>query len=110
VASISLYRGQVAEIGLTVVDANGDPYNLTGKTVTVVLQGRGVLRRLVAVVDSPASAGTAVATVPASAYTDADNRLVPGVYSLAVWVTDGSGQREPVYSSMLEVIDLPQVD
>lgn len=103
-ADIALKLGQSADIPFELFDEGGDPLDLTGATVALVIASRGARLQRTGTPDSPAALGTGVFTFAPADY----SMLRVGVYAFEIWVVV-AGINTPVRSGTLEVVDVPQV-
>lgn len=102
----SLKTGQKATIPIAVVDSDGDPVDLTGKTVTVVIEGRsqGAVKHLEKTASVDAGVGGTGSFTLTAANTATD--LGPGLFSLEVWCHD-IDEDDPVCSDTVNVAKVP---
>ena len=102
-SNIKLKRGQTGSATFAILDDAGAPFDLDGFTVTLCIATRQRFERI-GTVDAPTTLGTG-----AFAFAPADyEKLRPGEYTFEVWAT-ATGSSLPVFSGILEVVDVPQL-
>jgi hypothetical protein len=104
----SLKKGQTHRFNLTVYQEDGTtPFNMTGMSGRMVIEGNGVLLEKTITFNAPLSGGTGYADIVQSDY----SVLTEGEYAVEFWIYSGNGDAymdAPVYSDTITVVDIPQ--
>jgi hypothetical protein len=107
-----LKRGETRRVTLSLFASGGGAFNLTGYTVTFVVEGVGLRVSKAVTVDTPATLGTGFFDFLLTDYTS----LKPTVtssgrksepYRFEIWASDGTNH-VPMRSGTFDVIDVPQ--
>lgn len=98
---------QTGTINFTVTDVANQPIDLTTYTVTLVIRGPNVLKKITGTKNSPNSLGTGYFSIVKADYVE----LRPNTYDFEVWISTGDGANDaniPVKSGRLKIVDVPQ--
>jgi len=110
-SDFSLKRGESRTVTFALkAPGTNNPFDATGYTVSLVVDGHGMHTTITGTLDSPATLGTGSFVVDASALkptvSRAGKRLAP--YDFEVWAVAGS-TRIPMLTGTFDVVDVPQV-
>lgn len=99
--------GQTGTVNFAVTDVANAPIDLTTYTVTLVIRGPNVLKKITGTKNSPNSLGTGFFSIVKADYAE----LRPATYDFEIWISTGDGANDaniPVKSGRLKIVDVPQ--